>query len=161
MPNAMTHVSAVIAQSAHSIPWFHARRVCTSRKGSLYRSPQPHQNGEKCECLDPCWSHLLRFWCTKHQHVCLAAQSCDDDRCVQSMEPHHLLRLQASSWARLTCLSAVRAPQCAGRMGRIGKGKIGMPKPKKARPKEGLRTPTVTTTAEEAGPSSPSSQRTA
>ena len=36
-----------------------------------------------------------------------------------------------------------------------------MPKSKKARPKEGLSTPTVTTTAEEAGPSSPSSQRTA
>ena len=49
----------------------------------------------------------------------------------------------------------------AGGMGRIGKGKIGMPKSKKARPKEGLRTPTVTATAEEAGPSSPSSQRTA
>ena len=49
----------------------------------------------------------------------------------------------------------------AGGMGRIGKGKIGMPKSKKARPKEGLSTPTVTTTAEEAGPSSPSSQRTA
>ena len=46
-------------------------------------------------------------------------------------------------------------------MGRIGKGKIGMPKAKKARPKEGLRTPTVTATAEEAGPSSPSSRRTA
>ena len=46
-------------------------------------------------------------------------------------------------------------------MGRIGKGKIGMPKSKKARPKEGLRTPTVTTAAEEAGPSSPTSQRTA
>ena len=46
-------------------------------------------------------------------------------------------------------------------MGRIGKGKIGMPKAKKARPKEDLCTPTVTATAEEAGPSSPSSRRTA
>ena len=49
----------------------------------------------------------------------------------------------------------------AGGMGRIGKGKIGMPKAKKARPKEDLSTPTVTATAEEAGPSSPSSRRTA
>ena len=48
------------------------------------------------------------YWCTKHQHACLSVSQ----RWVQSVEPHHLLRLQASSWAWLTCLSAVRAPQC-------------------------------------------------
>ena len=79
----------------------------------------------------------------------------------------------SSRWNHITC-SDCKHPlgpdwrvcppsvhRSAGGMGRIGKGKIGMPKAKKARPKEGLRTPTVTTTAEEAGPSSPSSQRTA
>ena len=35
------------------------------------------------------------YWCTKHQHACLSVSQ----RWVQSVEPHHLLRLQASSWA--------------------------------------------------------------